>query len=208
MPPTRGPGIAMNQAQTREHRRRRSEIAVERAALDLFLQKGFNSTTVDEIADEVDISRRTFFRYFESKEGVVFSNVNHDMNALETILASRSPDEPPLVALRESLIEFADYLEDRRDIMRARFELVSKNPELQARGAQIREEWTGLVERALGRHTGLAEPDVRTRLLAAVGVTALRIAVQDWIESGATLASLTRENFRILEDSWSAELRL
>jgi AcrR family transcriptional regulator len=176
--------------------------------LDLFLQKGFQSTTVDEIAEEVDISRRTFFRYFESKEGVVFSNVNQDMNELERILAARSPDEPPLVALRESFIEFAHYLEDRRDIMQARFELVTRNPELQARGAQISQEWTGLVERALGRHTGLAEPDVRTRLLAAVGVSALRIAIQNWIQSQGTLASLTRENFRILEDSWSAEVRV
>jgi hypothetical protein len=130
------------------------------------------------------------------------------MSELERILASRSPDEPPLVALRESFIEFARYLEDRRDIMQARFELVRKNPELQARGAQISQEWTGVVERTLSRRTGLAEPDVRTRLLAAVGVAALRIAVQDWIESETTLASLTRENFRILEDSWSAELRV
>jgi hypothetical protein len=131
------------------------------------------------------------------------------MYELRRILTSRSPDEPPLVALRESFIEFASYLEDRRDIIRARFELVRRNPELQARGAQIGEEWAGVVERALGRHTGLEEPDVRTRLLAAVGVTALRIAVQHWIESSdATLASLTRENFRILEDSWSAEVRV
>lgn len=204
-----GQTIETDRSQTRQHRRRRSEIAVERAALNLFLKQGFHSTTVDEIADEVEISRRTFFRYFESKEGVVFSNVHHDMNALERILASRSPDEPPLVALRESLIEFASYLEDRRDIIQARFELVQRNPELEARGAQISQEWAGIVERALSRHTGLEEPDVRTRLLAAVGVTALRIAVQHWIESqSATLASLTRENFHILEDSWSAEVRV
>ena len=131
------------------------------------------------------------------------------MYALERILASRLPDEPPLVALRESFIEFASYLEDRRDIIRARFELVRRNPELQARGAQISEEWAGVVERALGRHTGLQEPDVKTRLLAAVGVTALRIAVEHWIESDdATLASLTRDSFHILEDSWSPGVRV
>ena len=131
------------------------------------------------------------------------------MYELQRILTSRLPDEPPLVTLREAFISFSSYLEDRRDIIRARFELVQKNPELQARLAQISDEWVGVVERVLGRHIGLEEPDVRTRLLAAVGVTALRIAVENWIESEhATLASLTRENFRIIEESWSAEVKV
>lgn len=76
--------------------------ALIRAAMDLFQAKGYDQTSIHEITDRVDVSERTFFRYFASKEDLALSFVQDRMTVFARALAGRPPDEEPLVAARNA----------------------------------------------------------------------------------------------------------
>src|SRR6476620_11232243 len=86
----------------RERKKAMTRLALEDAALELFATKGFDNTTVDEIADACNVSRRTFFRYFATKEDIFSGDKDeHDTQMFEMI-AARPADEPALLSLREA----------------------------------------------------------------------------------------------------------
>jgi AcrR family transcriptional regulator len=83
----------------RERKKRQTRDALVHAALKLFDAKGYEHTAVREITDAVDVSERTFFRYFASKEDLAVSFVRGFSDILIKELAARPPDEEPLIAL-------------------------------------------------------------------------------------------------------------
>jgi len=88
----------------RERRKARTRDDLQRAARDLFARQGFAATTVQQIADAADVSERTFFRYFASKEDLLLLDVAALFEAVERLIAERPLDEPPLVSILQSLI--------------------------------------------------------------------------------------------------------
>src|ERR1700727_633986 len=86
----------------RERKKRRTRDALVRAALTEFNAKGYEQTAVREITDAVDVSERTFFRYFANKEDLVLSFVGDSTDAFIRELAARPPGEAPLEALTSS----------------------------------------------------------------------------------------------------------
>ena len=86
----------------RERKKRQTREALVHAALKLFDTKGYEHTAVREITDAVDVSERTFFRYFANKEDLAVSFVRDFSDALVRELAARPPDEEPLIALRNA----------------------------------------------------------------------------------------------------------
>jgi AcrR family transcriptional regulator len=88
--------------QRRERKKRQTRDALVRAALALFNAKGYEHTAVREITDAVDVSERTFFRYFDNKEHVVLSFMKDATDVFVRELASRPLAEPPLTALTRS----------------------------------------------------------------------------------------------------------
>ena len=88
----------------RERKKQRTREALVDAAFQLFAEKGFEATTVEEIADSVDVSSRTFFRYFASKEDVVLTFQEEQFAAMLEAFASRPQDEPVLTALRNASV--------------------------------------------------------------------------------------------------------
>lgn len=87
----------------RERKKQRTRDALVRVAHELFVSKGYDETTVDEIADAVDVSQRTFFRYFTSKEAVAFALQDEIESRFYEAVVARPPDESPLRALRNAL---------------------------------------------------------------------------------------------------------
>src|SRR5438093_13121949 len=106
----------------RERHRRRTAADLEEAALRLFTERGFDAVTVDDIAAEADVSRRTFFRYFASKEDVLLADHFVQLARLREAMAARPPDEPILTALRNALLSMTGDFEDRKEkvILRGR----------------------------------------------------------------------------------------
>src|SRR6266567_2112116 len=92
-------------APRRERKKQQTRNALIHAALELFQAKGYEHTAVREITDAVDVSERTFFRYFASKEDLTLSFVRDGADALLEALAARPPEEEPLPALRNAFRE-------------------------------------------------------------------------------------------------------
>src|SRR5215470_5989713 len=86
----------------RERKKQRTRDALFAAAMELFAAKGYDRTAVHEITDAVDVSERTFFRYFASKEDLVLSFIRDGAAAFARALADRPPQEEPLVAARNA----------------------------------------------------------------------------------------------------------
>src|SRR3954464_5075388 len=91
----------------RERKKQATREALIDAAFKLFGEKGFEATTVEEIADAVDVSSRTFFRYFASKEDVALSFQEDQNEAGLAMLAARPREEPVVTALRRAVVEIA-----------------------------------------------------------------------------------------------------
>lgn len=92
-------GQAAMEPQRRERKKRQTRDALVHAALTLFDAKGYEHTAVREITDAVDVSERTFFRYFASKEDLALSVIRDGSDALVRELAARPATEPPMTAL-------------------------------------------------------------------------------------------------------------
>jgi AcrR family transcriptional regulator len=92
--------------------------ALSAAAAELFHARGFEAVTVEEIARAAGVSRRTFFRYYESKEDVIVERLDQDGERLLAELAARPPDEPPLLAIRNALIPAIEYSLEEPDLVR------------------------------------------------------------------------------------------
>ncbi len=94
----------------RERKKQLTRDALVRAALELFVTKGYEQTTVDEITDEVDVSQRTFFRYFANKEEVAFAVQEVAEAHFLVALSQRPPQEGPFEAMRNAVLDGWDTI--------------------------------------------------------------------------------------------------
>ena len=93
----------------RERKKQRTREQIIDAAMTLFAERGYHSTTIADIAEAADVAPRTFFSYFPSKEAVVFHNVDRDMDALAGALRNRLPGENAFDALRRWIDAMFDH---------------------------------------------------------------------------------------------------
>ena len=100
-----------------------------RAALELFARQGYDETTVDDIAAAVGISRRTFFRYFESKPDVVWGEFDAELVRLRDRLAEAPADDPLMDVLRRSVMATNRFGAGELDELRIRMVLISTVPD-------------------------------------------------------------------------------
>ena len=114
---------ALDAPADRRHRRTlRTRAAIESAALELFSERGFHATTVEQIAEAADIAPRTFFRHFPSKDAVLFGDHERETRRMREVLATRPADEHPMRSLAAAMIDAAERMEPDREqhLMRAR----------------------------------------------------------------------------------------
>jgi len=160
----------------RERKKLAARTALTEAASRLFQANGFDATTVNDIAQQADMSPRTFFRYFDTKEDVVFQDAPRHLEALRRLLADRSPSETNAVALRASLVAFSDVLEGEREELNLRAQLARASRTLAERAAIELQNWRlALTEELMQRP---ADRDhTRCHLLAGFGVHVLTVAI-------------------------------
>ncbi|MCA1844193.1 MAG: TetR family transcriptional regulator [Actinobacteria bacterium] len=169
----------------RERHRRRTAADLEEAALALFCEKGFDAVTIDDIAASADVSRRTFFRYYASKEDVILSDHPKRLDELAAALNRRPADEPALAALRHAIISLAEGYEEQRDHMLRRFRLVTTTPALEARSLCLQRNWETSVTAMLADRMGVdGAEDLRPGVVAATTMAAMRIATANWLAEG------------------------
>src|SRR5215213_11769732 len=96
----------------RERKKARTREALQEAALERFARRGFDATTVEEIAAACEVSPRTFFRYFPTKEDVLFGDSGERSAALVETLAAEPPDLTPLAAIHAAMRTLASTYND------------------------------------------------------------------------------------------------
>jgi AcrR family transcriptional regulator len=172
----------------RERKKERTRQDLMRSALRLFAARGFDQVTVEEIAADCEVSPRTVFRYFSSKEDVLFAQGDRSLARLIETLQGEPPDVPPLEALRRAMHTLSeDYLEDKEAVV-LRHQIMSATPALRTRAAERQQGWEAAVIdqlRAGGQLGGMNDLDVR--LVVAAAMTALRVAVTVWVADSTDL---------------------
>jgi AcrR family transcriptional regulator len=180
----------------RARKRRETRQRIAEAGLRLFLKDGFEATTLDAIAAAADISRRTFFHYFSSKEEVVNAFESSTDEAFRAAIAAEPLDEAPLDAVRNAFLKVIASYETKQAIaidglLRSTEALCARKQANYARKEQM------LFE-ALSARWQDPERRASLRLVAMVGVGALRLAAETWsMEQGRRpLGDYLEEAFR------------
>jgi AcrR family transcriptional regulator len=166
----------------RERKRQQTRERLTRAAMALFLERGFEATTLDDIAAAADISRRSFFHYFASKEDVVFAWHEETTAALIAAVEARPAKESMLTAAENAISAMVRQLEPGEAIAMAR--LKRDNPALQARDQVKYEKLERALAMALEKRAGKPEK-LQARLVAMIATGAMRIGGELWAAEGA-----------------------
>ncbi|MEU9041324.1 MULTISPECIES: TetR family transcriptional regulator [unclassified Kitasatospora] len=172
----------------RERKKQQTRYALVQAAHMLFLSQGFARTTVDEIASAVDVSQRTFFRYFANKDEVALAVMAEAEDYFIECLRHRPAEETPLQALRASIVKAwrdlgnakasgAGSITSALELMR----MIEDAPTLLAAHLRRVTEQERIVVRVLAEREGLdPREDLRPTVLAAVFGSVLRAAHLSW----------------------------
>ena len=171
------------------------------AALRLLAFQGYEETTVEQIVAAAGVSRRTFFRYFKSKEDVIVESVGDLTTAIRLELASRPVDESAQSAVRAALSVAADELASDTAKSVAVIRLLFDTPALHRRYLErqsiLQEELAAELARREGLDEGEGREDLGPALVAGVAITAFQVAVDSWTRHGGDrdLGALIDEAF-------------
>lgn len=164
----------------RARKKQRTKEAIQREALRLFQERGYDATTIEQIAEAVDISPSTFFNYFPTKEDVVVSDPYDPM--MMAAFRARPGDEPLTTVIRRALTEdLAAVFERDRAVMLARGRIGLAVPAVRARMWAEVERGQDLLIGFLAERTGRDPEDFEVRVAATVLTSALYTAVMEWV---------------------------
>ncbi|MFD8380818.1 TetR family transcriptional regulator [Streptomyces sp. NPDC059679] len=171
----------------RERKKQLTRDSLIRSAISLFTEQGYEKTTVDEIVTAVNVSPRTFFRYFAGKEDVALAPVTEIDERVLELLAQRPPSEGPLDALRGSVREtWADVKEQTERIsgvtaLARILRIIETAPGLSAAHAQRTMAFEERLGREIARREGVDyDTDPRPKLVVAVFTAVTRVASRCW----------------------------
>ncbi len=167
---------------------------LEQAAMELFLERGFEQATVTEIAARAGLTQRTFFRHFADKREVLFYGQEMLRDLLVNTVASAPDSAAPIDAVADAVVAAGALLQERRDYARRRQIVIDAHPELRERELI---KLAGLAEAMAGalRKRGVTDP--AASLTGEAGIAVLKVAFGRWLtEPGQPdLPQLMRESF-------------
>jgi len=172
---------------------------LEHLALQLFSERGFDATTVDDIAAAAGIGRRTFFRYYASKNDVAWGAFDAHLEVMRAALAASPPDEPMLEVLRRAILDFNTYPAEETAWLRRRMTLILRTPALQAHSALRYRAWRQVVAEYVARRVGQPESALLPQSLAAALLGIAMTAYEQWLDrEDADLVAILDEGLRLL----------
>jgi AcrR family transcriptional regulator len=194
-----------------ERKRRAVRGELSEVALRLLTDREFDSLTIDQIADAAGISRRTFFRYFASKEDVVFAFLDQWAVRLAADIVARPAEENPVAAVQNSFRQLTAAYEDRA---LALVRIVRETPSLREAERVNREHLRIAVVNALATRLGMdAENDMRPQILATISFAPLDAVMFAWFgrrsdEEVGHLLDEAQATFERERDAMCASLQL
>lgn len=191
---------------TRMGRQPSTSVAeLSHVALRLFAERGFAETTVDDIAAACGIGRRTFFRYFPSKNDLPWGDFDALVERMGRYLHDTPPDVPLVEALREAIVEFNRFPPEVVEDHRRRMSLLLNVPTLVAHSTLRYATWRQAIAEYAAHRLGLHEDDMQPQVIAWACLAASLSAYEQWLkDEGSDLPTLLRSAFDILGSTFSA----
>jgi AcrR family transcriptional regulator len=181
----------------RERKKEQTRVAIQREALRLIAERGYEATTCDQIAAAAQVSAATLFRYFPTKEDIVLRD-GYDPVIAAAVIA-RPAAEAPLVAVRRG---FADALAEvyRGDVepIRQRTALILSVPALRSRAREQNASLVEHLQKALSERGGSAGNALDVEVAAACCAAAVSVAVERWATQGGDLPVIVDQAFASL----------
>jgi AcrR family transcriptional regulator len=172
--------MATEQVDRQERRKRRTRQAIQTAALDLFAERGYRETTINDIAERADVAPRTVTVHFPAKEELLFDAEPFTLGSLSKRLTAREPSEPALQALRDwmasTMAEANGSDQDGRFWERRalRAHIINAEPELRGRARASYYPFERVLAEAIGKDLGQSANSLIPRLAALSAVAGLR----------------------------------
>lgn len=178
----------------RERKKQQTREALHRAAIQLFAERGPESVTVNDICAAADVSPRTFFNYFDSKDDAVLDWTEQQAGgSLTERIIARPPEEDPLEAVRQAINTGIRNLQ-HRPTWREYQQMVRQNPRLVPMAyADSRHTLTSMIE-GIAHRTGLPADDLYPQAAAGAAHAATRTALAHWNPDDSTSDLLTIMN--------------
>jgi AcrR family transcriptional regulator len=153
---------------------------LERAAMDCYVERGFDQTTVAQIAERAGLTERTFFRYFTDKREVLFSGAGELQALLVGAVDGAPASASPIDAVAAALAAAAEMFEPRHDFARQRQGVITSSAELRERELIKLASLSAALADAL-RRRGVDEP--AASLTAEAGIAVFRVAFERWVDA-------------------------
>jgi AcrR family transcriptional regulator len=175
--------------------RKKAELreAIEREGLRLFATHGFDGTTVDAIAEACNVSATTVFRYFPTKEDIIFAGAARDGDKLLELLSSQPEDLKPGAALYRALSALCGEYAGNKSRVAKTLRMVENSISLRARKAEWQLRWERSVLEELRQRRGTTHgpvDDLALRLITATGLSSFRIAIEVWATQPGALEDI------------------
>jgi mycofactocin system transcriptional regulator len=186
-------------------RRATSRAELEQVAFALFAARGFDATTVDAIAAAAGIGRRTFFRYFPSKNDIPWGAFEDELERMRVRLKACPPEVPLADAIRVALIDFNRVAPEQVPLHRRRMELILRVPTLLAHSTLRFTAWRDVVAEFVAERTGRRPDDLAPQAVAHAVLGVAVAAYEHWLDDqGSDLPALLDDAMRQLGIAFGA----
>ncbi|WP_067693746.1 mycofactocin system transcriptional regulator [Nocardia jejuensis] len=155
---------------------------LELVALGLFSEQGFEHTTVDQIAAAVGVSRRTFFRYFDSKPDVLWHGFEREVAAIRAALAQTTPEAGIMTSIRRAVMAVNHTRTQDEPELRQRIRLLTSTPDLIASAALRYDTWERAISDFVAARTGQPADSIHPLTVGRATLAACRAAYECWIQ--------------------------
>lgn len=180
---------------------------LEVVALRLFAERGFDETTVDDIAAGAGVSRRTFFRYFDSKANVLWSEFDSEVTLIRELLAAMPEQLTVMEAVCQAVTAANHYRIEDVPELRARMNLISTVPGLAASASVHYDAWEQAIADYVGRRTGQPTNSLYPQAVGRSTLACCRAAYEQWAaRADADLAHYLQAALRALSAGFGDEV--
>jgi AcrR family transcriptional regulator len=184
----------------RDKHKSQTARALRDASLKLFATQGYDATTTEEIAEKAGVSARTFFRYFPTKESLLYIGELDWIQSFAEGLAGQPKSMRDLEAIRATIVEITPRVARRRQSLLLFNRAIASSRTLRGLDHDHMQENTAIFAKAIAARRRQRSPDEAAKLLASITLLAYRRALEVWLEgpSSVELADTVEKEFKVL----------
>ncbi len=179
--PSAAPRVGRESLRARKRVSTRQQILA--AGLRLFIERGYDATTVEDIADAAGLSPATVFRYFGTKEALLFANHEQEEQDLREAVGRHRSLSDPRAVMVAAVLDFAAAMRPEEEEYTERIRVIRSSPALMGAALRTRASWQAVAARALAADSS-REPTLAEAVAAGAALATLHVAVQQWDAGG------------------------